>query len=470
MVLWLSACAGQFGWWPHGAADPASTPLPEPGPCLEVDALLTLPEERELVAVAVASTGERVLSLTGPRPGVSIGSGHPGEPPQWFKEIAEERVHDVGVRELTQEGGTWLVGTFNREVTLDVGLPSELILEGTRSSQIALVRQDPTHHVTWGLVIEDEAQVQLVGLAALSDDGLLLAAQLYNMDHPDRDQEGRLYRFGADGELIWVRSLWGTRIMTIRGLALDEPAGVVTLAGIAEGDGEVWFADDPEPDFVVEPSGRESWIAQYDLDGQPRWVTTGTGRQVDASAVASIGDGSVVVAGHFLSPMAMAYGRPSAQSLLDPSGAAAAWLGRFDDEGELVWLERTTPGLASQAHSSELVVQGDHVYWRGTAMRDFGFGDPPWVQFATEREQSFLAVVGVDGSARCATGSLIGDAQRGVSDLYPETLRALPDGRVVFLGSARGTWTLAAGTELERTSTKAEEDGLVWEMVLRLPD
>jgi len=162
-------------------------------------------------------------------------------------------------------------------------------------------------------------------------------------------------RFGADGQLTWVRTLGG-----IDPDAVQMADGGVAVVGMCSGDKAV-FEGGKAPDATLVPDWGDLFITSYSSAGDLRWVKAVTGPpQVMPEAVTVLSSGDIIIAAS-CEPKNKDSGPPENQAIFAPGEANETRISctdfdlvyaRFAPDGRLVWAKSIPslyPGLRGLA-------------------------------------------------------------------------------------------------------------------------
>lgn len=478
MFLLFAACAEPATFVSNAVVDTGELspvgPQTDPGDCANVEAVW-LRETVVARTVLPSSDGNRLVSFHDVRTSTVLELDAAGGETQRHQSSAGPGT-DIARWGDTQGGGGVLAGAFSGALTLDPGRPTEARIGEVPAWGLAVVHTDADGFVTASYVEPTGAEVDFVKAVVLPDDSVVLGTLAG--EEPGFGLERReggapvavLARVSAEGSTIWAQAIGGTEELTLRGLAFDAGADVLTVVGQMSGRGELVIGEDEATQLRANPAGDEAWIAQLGTDGAPRWVTVVSGTAADAVAASAVGDGSVVVAGEFRGAVTVARGRGSARSMLTRSTSTDAWLARLGPDGELQWLEQSTsPGFSGLARSTHVAVVGDSVLWTGSALGTYALGEPAFVRWPQLPGSThvFLGKLSLDGSWQCASQWLFGPLEGRRSSVDVARVVRQREGRVSMVGNATGPWTAAPGTELETRASGASSHA--WEMVVSLP-
>ncbi|MFI5697240.1 alpha/beta hydrolase-fold protein [Kribbella sp. NPDC051586] len=195
-----------------------------------------------------------------------------------------------------------------------------------------------------------------------------------------------LVKYRADGSRVWTRSLGTSGTERAYGVAVDAD-GRVVVTGYTNGDLDGSHAGTTTDD---------AFVAQYDADGNRRWLTQfGVPGAADRGYSVAVDGSDIYVGGYTKGALGGAN-----------QGDKDVFVARLDGEGRLVWLRQT--GSTGEDKGMAVAVSGGSVYLAGMTAGALGTsvggldgflaryttdGDPVWVrQFGTSASDEVWAL------------------------------------------------------------------------------
>ncbi|MET9270880.1 alpha/beta hydrolase-fold protein [Kribbella sp. NPDC003557] len=159
-----------------------------------------------------------------------------------------------------------------------------------------------------------------------------------------------LVKFGADGSRAWTRSLGTSGTDRAYGVAVDAD-GRVVVTGYTNGD-----LDGAHPGNTTD----DAFVAQYDADGNRRWLTQfGVPGVADRSYSVAVDGTAVYVGGYTKGALGGAN-----------QGDKDVFVARLDADGKQVWLRQA--GSAGEDKGMAVAVSGGSVYLAGMTAGQLG--------------------------------------------------------------------------------------------------
>ncbi|WP_307863186.1 SBBP repeat-containing protein [Kribbella aluminosa] len=236
-----------------------------------------------------------------------------------------------------------------------------------------------------------------------------------------------LVKYAADGSRAWTRSLGSSGTDRAYGVAVDAN-GRVVVTGYTNGD-----LDGAHPGNSTD----DAFVAQYDGDGNRRWLTQfGVPGVADRSYSVAIDGTDVYVGGYTKGALGGAN-----------QGDKDVFVARYDGDGKQVWLRQN--GSAGEDKGMAVAVSDGSVYVGGMTGGSFG-----------------TSAGGVDGFlARYSTaGDAVWTKQFGTSESDEVWgLAADPAGGVYLTGYTAGDFARTSIGDKDIVVARADADGvLTW--------
>jgi hypothetical protein len=287
-----------------------------------------------------------------------------------------------------------------------------------------------------GAVVAGEFEYSAVFAPATADETTVTALGRYDMF---------VARYDDDGKLLWVRTGGGTG-RTRSATVAPMPDGGVAVSGSFAG--HATFGTGETNELVVDSdSGGGIFIARYRDDGSLSWVRGLPAMSTDeGSALLSLADGSLVIAGHFGRTVAFDI------DILEPRGGSDAFIVRLDPSGTVVWATRAGGSGEDSADALSLMPDGALLvagHFSGTAI--FGEGESEQSLRSAGDADVFLARYSPDGVFLGAVQA----GGRGFDAAF--AVGVDEDGGVVLAGSFEESAIFGADEPMETTLTAAGE-------------
>ncbi len=251
--------------------------------------------------------------------------------------------------------------------------------------------------------------------------------------------QGFVARYDAAGAPVWVQAVAGAGSASVVGVAV-RPDGGVAISGSFTGPVTVAQAIGSGD---LTSTASEVFVATLDANGGFQWAQQGMGAPVASGrgiAVDAVGD--VFVSGYFQGTLQLG------SSQLVTTAASAAFVGRFDPAGTVVWLAANAGLGAALASTVTVDPAGVTVGLAGAFSGSIGWGVT--ALGARGGSDAFVAAVdGATGSPRWAQG--IGGV--GADAAFAATGDTA--GRLYVAGSFSGTARLGTGGTVSLTGLGA---------------
>lgn len=212
-----------------------------------------------------------------------------------------------------------------------------------------------------------------------------------------------LIKYRADGSRDWTRSLGSSGTERAYGVAVDSD-GRVAVTGYTNGDLDGSHAGNATDD---------AFVAQYDADGNRRWLTQfGVPGVADRSYSVAVDGSDIYVGGYTKGALGGAN-----------QGDKDLFVARLDGDGRQVWLRQT--GSAGEDKGMAIAVSGGAVYLAGMTAGELGTsaggvdgflarysagGDPVWTkQFGTTASDEVWGLAADPAGGVYLTGYTAGD-------------------------------------------------------------
>ncbi len=289
---------------------------------------------------------------------------------------------DCGRGIATAGDGTVLVtGSFMGAATFGAGESAETTLVADSGNDIFIAKYEPDGHLRWARSVGGIDHDWGYDIAAAADGGVFITGE-YQRDATFgageangatlsvfRSKDIFVARYGADGDLSWVRRAGGDGDNTGHAIASAEDGGVYVTGEFRQS--AVFGEGEANQTTLEARSAADVFVAKYADDGSLVWaVRAGSASAADISDdvgwdVAGVAGGGVFVTGSF--GMSAVFGAGEAQTTLTASGLTHLFLAKYDDDGNLVWVERSTgsfidvgTGVAATAEGGAVVTGRFH--------------------------------------------------------------------------------------------------------------
>jgi len=291
-----------------------------------------------------------------------------------------------------------------------------------------------------GAVVAGEFEYSAVFAPGTAEEVTVTAHERYDMF---------VARYDDDGKLLWVRTGGGEGRTHAAAVAPMPDGGVAISGSFARH--AVFGAGEANELTVDSDTGDGIFVARYRDDGTLVWVRGLPAMRTDeGSALASLPDGSIVIAGHF--------GRTVAFDtvILEPQGGSDAFLVRLDPSGTVLWAVRAGGPGADFADALAVMPDGTLLvtgHFEHTAV--FGPGEPFEQELRSAGDADvFLARFNADGMFLAAMQA----GGRGFDAGF--AVAADEDGGAVIAGSFEDSAVFGADGPMETTLTSTGEKDL----------
>jgi hypothetical protein len=349
---------------------------------LEVDALWTHGgvEPGDYAIVAVADDGLNP-------PVVAVSPGRVRILAPFVLPLGGSGVVDV---DAYDDGAFVVVGNFRGNAVWRAGEPNEISVRAAGAyglDDIYVARHDADGALLWVRTVSSTWLELGVGVAALADGSCVVAG---NFKEPISFGDGVvlepdsfslvgacfLARYDPHGNLLWVKRIGGT--VAVVDVAAD-PDGSCFVTGVAFAwtDGARVILGEDAPTGPVDRTfpARGGFVASYDEEGFPRWVsfldTSFQGGVVPR--VATVPGGGCLVAGDWQEDLEIG----DELRFASQAPAPRAFVARLGADGRLLW-GRTGEDVGShQVYGLVALPDGSAVTWvYTTGAARFGLGEP----------------------------------------------------------------------------------------------
>lgn len=256
-------------------------------------------------------------------------------------------------------------------------------------------------------------------------------------------ENGEVIRYDANGTYLWRSRFTSAALDGVRGLSSDGGGGAYVcgytygaLAGAQLGSGDAWLARiDPQGSVIwqqqfgtpqgdgaesvaIHPSGggyatgatggdvggpnqgaNDTWLMRFNDSGVPVWlIQFGTAGTDGTTASCPDGAGGVVVCGYSSGPITGI-----------PPGGMDAWVARYDEQGNQVWIRQI--GSPAYDYATGVACDGTSVYVTGVTkgaigQQNFG-GDDAWlVRFNIAGAMQWSRQIGTSKADSAQTASI----------------------------------------------------------------
>jgi hypothetical protein len=360
------------------------------------------------------------------------------------------------------DGSFVLTGSFWGSATFGAGEPNQTTLSSTADSAVFVARFGPDGTLAWAKSAGGAGghYGEGLGIAALADGTCVLTGEFRGsavfgageVKEATLNSAGAgdvfVARYGSDGTFVWAKSFGGTG--DDRGTKLAALAdGSCALTGYFYRSA-TFGAGEANQTTLTSAGGSDLFAARLSPDGTLVWAKRFGGAAYDrGSDIATLADGSILLAGSFEGSADLGAGEPNATTLIAP-GSEGMLLAHLRPDGALAWAK--TAGSTQVANASGIAPLADGTFvltggFRGTTI--FGAGGPNETALSgTAFGTSFVARYGVDGTLIWAKKAA------GISQQGGSQLAALADGSCLLTGFFSGSAIYGAG-EVNSTTLHA---------------
>lgn len=249
---------------------------------------------------------------------------------------------------------------------------------------------------------------------------LTVAGQPFVADQVD----SFVVKLSPQGDLVWVRTVAGTKTQTVRSVAVDA-AGNIVVAGFFDG------TADFDGSMVPSAGNLDAFVAKLDPNGALVWARTyGDAAEQRATAVGVDASASVFLAGHFLGKIDLGDG-PS-----PPASSNSAFVVKIGPDGNALWGRTFATALASGKVSSLAVQSAGSVVIGGEISGTLDFGCGP-VTSSENAIDTFVA--DLDSNGMCVWSSRFGSTS-------VRALAATGDSQTLVCGTFDGALSIGPTT------------------------
>ncbi len=252
----------------------------------------------------------------------------------WSRSFGASDSQQVLDGSIDENGNTLLCGRFTTGVDFGGGN-----LSSAGSTDIFIAKLDPAGETVWSKSFGGTG-ADLCRAAVSDDAGNLIItgdfASTIDIDGQTLNSNGGsdivLAKFDSDGKVVWAKSIGGTSTDMGFGVAPTSEGHLFAVGSVM---GTVDFGDGATGALGNE----DSWLGRFDEQGELVWVQRFGGSSQDrARHVVVMDNGDPMVTGFFSGTAAF-----GGDSLSDPQGGQASWLGRYEEsDGEAIFTRAYT--------------------------------------------------------------------------------------------------------------------------------
>jgi len=353
--------------------------------------------------------------------------------------------------------GSWVVtGRFEDAKAFEVDADRGPWLQSRGEMDVFIARQDALGNLDWAVQAGGPGSDYGEDVAALDDGGCLVVGHFEGIASFGSDAEAVslgssgaldafLARYRADGALDWVRRFGGLGEDSARAVATCSD-GTIFVAGRFESTLDLGPGADGA--LLHSAGKRDAYVARFRADGALIWARRlGGKRQDEVEDLATLPDGSVLVAGSFESRLQFEDGVSGRAS----AGETDAFLACFDPEGRLLWCQSAGGPEEDEARGVAGFPDGSSVLTgRFGGEARFGASEGEAVRLLDAgRRDVFVARYGPDGSLQWARRA------GGVESDYGRAACAGPDDSCTVTGYFRDVAVFGAGEPGETRLTSS---------------
>jgi hypothetical protein len=362
-----------------------------------------------------------------------------------------------------------VLGEFTASATFGAGQKTPTVLTGSGSF---LAKYAIDGSLVWAKRVAAIGAAP-IAMAVLPDDGVVVTGYYGFEGDPatfgpgDPNQtilsayglHGDIFiaRYQADGSIAWAKRAGGPDSDVGTGVAVSSGEVVVTgtfesTASFGEGDPTQTKLEAPPPTSADPSPHNGVFVAKYAIDGSLVWARGAVGvadppGDAVGSAVASKGDGKIVVAGIFGPSVVFGPGEPTETTLTGRGSFVAA----YDPSGSFVWAKAidgtSAPASVDVASDGSLRVTG---WFQGSVT--FGPGESDSISFralsaAAGSEYGDIFIARLESNGALAWARREGCGALGTSS----SARVAEDGTVVVVGWFEGRSIFGEGEPREAT-------------------
>ena len=289
---------------------------------------------------------------------------------------------DCGRGIAAADDGTVLVtGSFMGTATFGAGEAAETTLIAESGNDIFIAKYEQDGSLRWARSVAGIDHDWGYDIAAAADGGVFITGE-YQWDatfgageanettlEVFRSKDIFVARYSSDGSFSWVRRAGGDGDNTGHAIATAADGGVYVTGEFRQ---SALFGEGDANQLTLEArAASDIFIAKYGADGSLVWAErAGSASAADISDdvgwdLATAAGGGVFVTGSF--GMSAAFGTGEAQTILAASGLTNLFLAKYDDDGQLIWVERSTgsfldvgTGVAATAEGGAVITGRFH--------------------------------------------------------------------------------------------------------------
>jgi hypothetical protein len=371
-------------------------------------------------------------------------------------------------------GTTYVVGTFNMNVTLGIGEPNETTLTSAGSNDSFVARYDASGLLVWARSAGGPGNDQGLGIA-IDAAGNSYITGPYNgtmsfgggaTTLADAGQ-GDIYiaKYDANGTFVWAKRAGGTFSERGWGIAA-EPSGTIYVTGSFSSVAATFGPGDPNQTVLNRAGGPDVFLAKYDTNGVLIWARRAGGTSSEeALSIAIDAAGHSYIAGVFLTTVTFGPGQPTSTTF-SSAGGVDLFVAKYDSAGTLVWAKRAGGTTEDQAWDIDVDASGfSYIAGNFRGVSTFGAGEPNQTTLtgAGSSDHIFVARYDANGALSWAK-SAIGDTGGASNNSGAGGIAVDDAGRSVITGNFFGHVTFGSGepNETVLTASGGPDDGEIF--------